>query len=108
MCHTQVSFLEITFFMGFVAGNGLFGGLADRFGRRRVMQGCTAAAAALTALSACVPANEAGFWLHAIMHVASAVFTSGMVLAAYVLATEFVGPRMRGAAGELMRRGRPR
>ncbi|KAG2430141.1 hypothetical protein HXX76_010240 [Chlamydomonas incerta] len=48
----KVSLLETLFFGGFMAGNGIFGRMADRHGRRATMAGCAAATAALTALSA--------------------------------------------------------
>ncbi|GLC42494.1 hypothetical protein PLESTB_001104300 [Pleodorina starrii] len=48
----KVSLLDTLFFAGFMAGNGIFGRIADRHGRRSTLVACAAATAAVTALSA--------------------------------------------------------
>ncbi|KXZ46396.1 hypothetical protein GPECTOR_44g71 [Gonium pectorale] len=110
----QASLLETLFFAGFMAGNGVFGALADRHGRRATLAACAAATAALTALAASplVPQGPGaaagsgggpvlGYWLHLVVRTCSGVAAAGQALGAYVLATELVGPAWRGAAGML-------
>ncbi|KAG2486334.1 hypothetical protein HYH03_015038 [Edaphochlamys debaryana] len=129
----QVALLETLFFSGFMAGNGIFGPVADKYGRRSTMAACGAATAVLTALSASPLVRQGpgsrraeaataaagvgvdgsgggtdlygtdtwGLAVHAMLRTLSGVTCAGLVLGAYVLATEVVGPTWRGAAGML-------
>ncbi|GLI66645.1 hypothetical protein VaNZ11_010487, partial [Volvox africanus] len=125
----KASLLDTLFFAGFMLGNGVFGCVADRHGRRATLAACAAATAIVTALSASTmvppgPGSRAaaaagtaaagaaqsrasgsvgggGYWLHLVLRCASGALCAGQALGGYVLATEMVGPTWRGAAGLL-------
>ncbi|EFJ43631.1 hypothetical protein VOLCADRAFT_119010 [Volvox carteri f. nagariensis] len=122
----KAGLLDTLFFAGFMAGNGVFGRVADRHGRRSTMTACAAATAVVTALSASplVPTGPeatgtasgagggggdssrsssggGGYWLHLVLRCVSGALCAGQSLGGYVLATETVGPEWRGTSGML-------
>jgi MFS family permease len=85
------------FFIGYLIGSGLFGNLADSFGRKKALFGATAASAVFTA--ACIAATN--YWVLVVLRLLTGIGVAGQALGAYILATEMIGPSWRGAAGIL-------
>ena len=83
------------FFMGYLIGSGVFGGVSDSRGRKPVLFGCTAFGAACTVGVGLAP----NYVVYFIMRLLTGIGAAGQALTAYILATESVGPAWRGTAG---------
>ncbi|KAI8471458.1 MAG: major facilitator superfamily domain-containing protein [Monoraphidium minutum] len=85
------------FFVGYGLGAGAFGQLSDRAGRKACMFSATAISALFTAAGAVCRS----YWPWLVMRLLAGVGAAGSGLGAYVLATEAIGARWRGAFGIL-------
>jgi len=83
------------FFLGYLIGSGVFGSLSDSRGRKLSLFGATALASICTVMTALSP-NE---WVYLVSRILTGIGAAGQALAAYILATESIGPTWRGAAG---------
>jgi hypothetical protein len=83
------------FFVGYLIGSGLFGYLADAYGRKPMLFASTAWAALFTA--ACIGATN--YWVLMVLRLLAGIGVAGQALTCYILATEMIGPSRRGIAG---------
>lgn len=92
----KVGVVQSAFFLGCLAGAGIFGHLSDSsLGRKRCLTlvcGANLALGFLTALSA-------NYWIYLTLRLLTGICTGGVGLCAFVLATEPVGPSKRGPVG---------
>ncbi|KAG2484872.1 hypothetical protein HYH03_016357 [Edaphochlamys debaryana] len=88
-------FANSGFFMGYLIGSGLGGGLADSRGRKPVLFACTALGAVFTLLAGVSP-NYSVYFLFRLL---TGIGAAGQALTTYILATEAIGPSWRGTAG---------
>jgi len=89
-----VQLANSAYFLGFLFGSALWGMASDAVGRRRAMMLSCAASALCAALTAVAPT----FAAYALTRTATGIATAGMGLVSFVLATEIVGPPVRGVA----------
>jgi MFS family permease len=85
------------FFLGYGLGSGVFGTLSDRLGRKA----CLFSAATISAVFAAAGSGCTSYWPWLVMRALAGVGASGTGLGAYVLATEAIGARWRGARVEV-------
>jgi OCT family organic cation transporter-like MFS transporter 4/5 len=83
------------FFVGYLIGSGLFGYLADAYGRKPMLFASTAWSALFTA--ACIGATN--YWVLMVLRLLAGIGVAGQALTCYILATEMIGPSRRGIAG---------
>lgn len=83
------------FFLGYLIGSGTMGTLADTRGRKLVLFACTAWGALFTLLAGLSPS----YALYFVFRLLTGIGAAGQALAAYILATESIGPGWRGFAG---------
>jgi MFS family permease len=88
------------------AGAAIFGGVADRQGRKKTMVIVLAGVGVSTALMGAVPTYAvAGAWspvLFLLLRLVQGIFVGGVVAATHTLGTESVGPRWRGVMSGLI------
>lgn len=82
-------------FFGQMIGAIVFGWLADRYGRKKVMFSCLFCLCVLSFISSFSP----NIWWFTAMRVLSGFFHGGIVVSLMVLSVELVGPRYRSLAG---------
>lgn len=83
------------FFLGYLVGSGVFGNVADSWGRRKSL----VAATLLCAVSTLAQAASPNYWVYFVIRMVSGVGAAGQAVSTYILATEMVGASWRGAAG---------
>ncbi|MGH3311030.1 MAG: MFS transporter [Streptomyces sp.] len=88
------------------AGAAVFGGIADRHGRRKTMVIVLAGVGVFTAAMGAVPTYAAaGLWaplMFLVLRLLQGIFVGGVVAATHTLGTESVGPRWRGLISGLI------
>eukprot|EP00794_Sanderia_malayensis_P019002 gene19002-20914_t len=85
-------------FIGWGIGSVIFGYLADRYGRFKVLVVSVIGIIVITFLSAFAP----NYALFAVSRLVVGIFKPGTVVGAYIVAGELVGPRYRPLAGTVM------
>ncbi|XP_057305819.1 solute carrier family 22 member 7-like isoform X2 [Hydractinia symbiolongicarpus] len=82
-------------FIGQMIGAIMFGWLADRYGRKKIMFSCLFCLCVVSFISSFSP----NIWWFTAMRVLSGFFHGGIVVPLMVLSVELVGPRYRGFVG---------
>ncbi|KAK6157145.1 hypothetical protein DH2020_011393 [Rehmannia glutinosa] len=92
----KVGLVQAVFFGGCMIGAGVFGHLSDsKLGRK----GSLLVVCILNAIFGCLTALSPNYWTYALLRLLTGFSTGGVGLCAFVLATEPIGPKMRGVAG---------
>ncbi|TKY49001.1 Organic cation/carnitine transporter 4 [Spatholobus suberectus] len=92
----KVGLVRAFFFVGWMIGGGVFGHLSDSFlGRKRTL----GVVCALNAIFGCLTALSPNNWIYVLLRLLTGFSTGGVGLCAYVLASEPIGPKKRGAVG---------
>ncbi|GLJ54603.1 hypothetical protein SUGI_1173020 [Cryptomeria japonica] len=92
----KVGVVQSAFFLGCLAGAGIFGHLSDSsLGRK----GCLTMVCAANAVLGILTAMSANYWVYLSLRLLTGICTGGVGLCAFVLATEPVGPSKRGPVG---------
>jgi len=91
------SLVPSAFFVGYFFGCGVFGAMADRYGRRI----STVVPAALSIIFSALSALVSNYWLYLVLRALVGFGTGGFGLCAFVLGNEFVGPSYRSATGTM-------
>ncbi|GAA0151213.1 secondary carrier transporter [Lithospermum erythrorhizon] len=92
----KVGLVQALFFFGCMIGAGIFGHLSDSsLGRK----GSLTAVCILNGCFGCLTALSPNYWTYVMFRLLTGFSTGGVGLCAFVLATEPVGPSMRGVAG---------
>ncbi|CAA2968923.1 organic cation carnitine transporter 4-like [Olea europaea subsp. europaea] len=92
----KVGLVQSLFFGGCMIGAGVFGHLSDsKLGRK----GSLLVVCIMNAIFGCLTALSPAYWTYALLRLLTGFSTGGVGLCAFVLATEPVGPTMRGIAG---------
>ncbi|PIA50843.1 hypothetical protein AQUCO_01200251v1 [Aquilegia coerulea] len=92
----KVGLAQSAFFAGCMVGAGIFGHLSDSFLGRK---GSLTTVCVLNAIFGCLTALSPTYWFYAVLRFLTGLSTGGVGLCGFVLATEPVGPSMRGAVG---------
>nr|KYP34294.1 hypothetical protein KK1_044777 [Cajanus cajan] len=92
----KVGLVQAVFFGGCMIGAGIFGHLSDSFLGRK---GSLTVVCALNTVFGTLTALSPNFSSYVILRLLTGCSTGGVGLCAFVLATEPVGPKARGAAG---------
>ncbi|XP_061351014.1 organic cation/carnitine transporter 4-like [Gastrolobium bilobum] len=92
----KVGLVQAVFFGGCMIGAGIFGHLSDSFLGRK---GSLTVVCILNTIFGILTSLSPNYWSYFILRLLTGCSTGGVGLCAFVLATEPVGPAMRGAAG---------
>ncbi|KAK3424212.1 hypothetical protein EUGRSUZ_F01005 [Eucalyptus grandis] len=92
----KVGLVQALFFGGCMIGAGTFGHLSDSFLGRK---GSLTVVCILNAIFGCLTALSPDYWTYCLLRFITGFSTGGVGLCAFVLATEPIGPKKRGAAG---------
>ncbi|XVE50473.1 hypothetical protein DITRI_Ditri01bG0164900 [Diplodiscus trichospermus] len=92
----KVGLVQALFFGGCMIGAGVFGHLSDsKLGRK----GSLTTVCILNAIFGCLTSLAPNYFIYLLLRFLTGFSTGGVGLCAFVLATEPVGPKKRGAAG---------
>ncbi|XP_039171037.1 organic cation/carnitine transporter 4 [Eucalyptus grandis] len=92
----KVGLVQALFFGGCMIGAGTFGHLSDSFLGRK---GSLTVVCILNAIFGSLTALSPDYWTYCLLRFITGFSTGGVGLCAFVLATEPIGPKKRGAAG---------
>ncbi|KAK7405100.1 hypothetical protein VNO78_06295 [Psophocarpus tetragonolobus] len=92
----KVGLVQAVFFGGCMIGAGIFGHLSDSFMGRK---GSLTVVCALNTVFGTLTAFSPNYFFYVFFRLLTGCSTGGVGLCAFVLATEPVGPKMRGTAG---------
>ncbi|KAF9611903.1 hypothetical protein IFM89_036686 [Coptis chinensis] len=92
----KVGLAQSAFFAGCMVGAGIFGHLSDSFLGRK---GSITVVCILNAIFGFLTALSPTYWVYAALRFLTGFSTGGVGLCAFVLATEPIGPSVRGAVG---------
>ncbi|WOL05417.1 hypothetical protein Cni_G14146 [Canna indica] len=92
----KIGLAQSIFFLGCMIGSGVFGHLSDSFLGRK---GSLIVVCVLNTIFGLLTAVSPDYWVYAALRFLTGFSTGGVGLCAFVLATEPVGPSMRGVAG---------
>jgi len=91
----MLTLVDSLFFVGWFFGDGIFGWMADRYGRRPAFWGSILFTSVCGALSALIP----WYSLYAIARFLTGVGTGGAATTNFVLGIEFMPPKVRSVVG---------
>lgn len=91
----KTQLVNSAFFVGYLVGSGLFGYLADAWGRKPTLLSSSIVCVIFTA----VESFSSNYWFYFVLRLATGIGAAGQAVACYILATEMIGPSWRGAAG---------
>jgi OCT family organic cation transporter-like MFS transporter 4/5 len=91
----KLSFVGTSHFAGIIVGSGLFGVLADRYGRKKIFIICTI----LMSVSGCAQVISPEYVTFVVLMFVNATGTAGVYPLAFIIGVELVGKRKREITG---------